>query len=134
MTSTQPEQAISADEVASRLGVTKRTVMRWVAAGVLEDIKLGGHTHRFFWSDVLRYVEARYDLTVEQINELPEGSLIDGVNEHVWMKVLEEAQGILIWMRIVGPEGMVLDGSMLPVASNRFRLLRRGYRVDRTRA
>lgn len=50
------ETLLTPEQVADRLQVSRKTVYRWISAGDLPALKLGGRTIRVSWPDVLAMI------------------------------------------------------------------------------
>ena len=46
-------------EVAKRLGVTPRTVARWIRQGELKAVRINGHTWRVREEDLAEFIDSR---------------------------------------------------------------------------
>ena len=61
MTTAEPTRSLRVEEVAVRAGVSRRTVVRAVAAGELPRLRLGHRTARYNPADVDVWIRARED-------------------------------------------------------------------------
>lgn len=69
------DRLMSTAEAADRLGVSPRTIARWIKAGELRGVRLGRRLFRVPESEVLRIIAETYereDTPMEQ--EVPEGA------------------------------------------------------------
>ena len=58
-TSCQPSPYLSCDDVASYLGVSRRTVLYWVSAGEIPTLELPGRVRRFDRVAIDEWVRSR---------------------------------------------------------------------------
>lgn len=54
-----PEPMLKTREVAKRLGVSSRTVARWIRDGELKAVKINGHTWRVREEDLRAFIDSR---------------------------------------------------------------------------
>lgn len=77
------DRLMSTAEAADRLGVSPRTIARWIKAGELRGVRLGRRLFRVPESEVLRIIAETYEREDE---ELDPRDILDGVEHTLYIE------------------------------------------------
>ena len=77
------DRLMSTAEAADRLGVSPRTIARWIKAGELRGVRLGRRLFRVPESEVLRIIAETYEREDE---ELDPRDILDGVEHTLYVE------------------------------------------------